>query len=146
MLYRQTIVAFLLSMYGLAAVGMPVHYHTCNGDLKHISLFGDKEVCTGHTEATHSRPACCADGFMADHCSTPEVDQACCQVKSEWHKVDTPVILNDSGDVLPTLADCPGFDRHVPPADVQPVHSETPFLSSPVPDRYLMHCALIFYG
>ena len=46
---KQLFVLSLVMIYSISAVGVPLHYHYCKGDLEHITLLVQKE-CSDHNE------------------------------------------------------------------------------------------------
>ena len=146
---RKATVLLLLTLYSAVAIGVPLHYHYCGGELQHITLFAAKE-CESHDD-THVKVedalVCCQDQEIS-HCNDGVSVPDCCDDETEIlqlnERVAALVFLQDMySDVigvcefneLPTvqLEEEPDYDliRGLPVATVQ---------------TYLEHCSLIFYG
>ncbi len=146
---RKMLVLAMLTVYSASAVGVPLHYHYCKGELQHITLFTQKE-CDSHEkheeEAEKSPFACCLSA-SADHCGMVD-DPDCCDDESDLIQLDDEM----AAAIMPFNVDnefCAatfnpleetsvchhteaGFDAHAPPV--------------PAISLYLAHCSFVFYG
>jgi len=146
---RKISVLVLLTLYSTVAIGVPLHYHYCGGELQHISLFTTKE-CASHDDVhsnTEELRTCC-EGKTVSHCQDGISIPDCCDDKTELLQIDesvTALVLLQSDYVDAVIAcefaelpkiiqkeDATGVAIHV----LQP----KPVLP------YLEHCSLIFYG
>ena len=146
---RKITVLVMLTLYSAVAIGVPLHYHYCGGELQHITLFTAKE-CASHDDSHQKAedPQACCQGKTISHCSDAVSIPDCCDDQTEFLQFDesvtalvflqgnyTDAIIACEFAELPSILqneDAPGETVHVDrPKPVQP---------------YLEHCSLIFYG
>lgn len=143
---RKALVLVIVALYSLSVVGMPLHYHYCKGQLKHVTVFVKLE-CHGEG-TTQDAHTCC--GVQKAHCSTGHSANQCCDDATEWLQEDIPGVsaknvtqdpdqVSDAvtGLVLPAAPTVLG--QHLT------IKADTGPPLSPIP-LFLSHCSLIFYG
>ena len=139
----------LVMIYSVSAVGVPLHYHYCKGDLEHVTLLFQKE-CSDHKEETNrvadSPFACCLKGKMS--CEMTTDDGNCCDDETELLQLDDEVVVQS----MPNLGDVPVQAVELPLTEtleveyteaIQPCANAPPQNGPPV---YLMNCSFVFYG
>lgn len=146
---RKITVLVLLTLYSAVAVGVPLHYHYCEGELQHISFFAPKE-CESH-EDTHEKaaePLACCLGQISSHCNETASVPDCCDDETELLQFDETVtaLVFIQGHYMDAIVACefaelPAVHQKVD-APGDPVHVLRPKPILP----YLEHCSLIFYG
>ncbi len=135
-------------IYSVSAVGVPLHYHYCKGDLEHITLLIQKE-CSDHEEEQQrladSPFACCLKDKMSCEASTEKGD--CCDDQTEFLQMDEDAVqaLGDVKDLvqfyaLPRNVEVSGSDQEM---TVEPRAHSPPDTGPPL---YLLNCSLVFYG
>jgi hypothetical protein len=141
---RKSAVSLLLFLYSLSAIGMPMHFHYCKGELKHVTLFVQKGC---HPEpAPTSDHACCKS--LNSHCDLGDVRDNCCDNSTEWLQDNAPTVcakafvLQDTPDKeLVILSFCDTetiYSDQIARDDTETIHGSDPPL-------YLLHCSLIYY-
>jgi hypothetical protein len=146
---RKTLVMIMLSLYGASAIGVPLHFHYCKGELQHVTIFTQKE-CDAHeqhnSEAARSPMGCCM-GVGSDHCSLAE-NPDCCNDELDLIQLDdeaAAVLLPFSLDVEVCA---PAATVEVQPSVLRNIakgyHANAPPAAGP--KIYLANCSFVFYG
>lgn len=141
---RKSLVAALILLYSATAIGVPLHFHYCRGELKHVSFLLKMECHVPETGTAEH--ACCKT--TKPQCGNGQTLNSCCDDATQWIQDDLPAICAKSDlDQLSGLtamipASVPTIEyalHHILPStdhDFQQVH----------PPLYLLQCAFIFYG
>jgi hypothetical protein len=123
---------------------MPLHFHYCMGELKHVTFLLKVEC---HGEGTvGDLHACC--GVSKSSCSAGHSLNKCCNDSTEWLQDEIPALLQkvDSDTLTDGIEAYPKGGNHVL---ISSVHSElhpgSNLQISPRP-LYLLKCSLIYYG
>ncbi len=146
---RRITVLVLLALYSAVAIGVPLHYHYCEGELQHISIFAPKE-CESHDD-THEKiaePLTCCQGNLPTHCGEAVTIPDCCDDETELLQLDETVtaIVFLQGHYTDAIVACEFAElpavqqKEDAPGDLVQVLRPKPILP------YLEHCSLIFYG
>jgi hypothetical protein len=140
---RKSLVAVLLALYSLSAIGMPLHFHYCKGELKHVTLLVQKG-CHVEEAPVH---ACCKGS--KPHCDATDGQNSCCDDDIHWLQDNEPTVcasalaFQDLSEVQIGISTLPEIDEitkeQVCSADFNPGHGSDPPL-------FLLHCSLIYYG
>jgi len=142
---RGLLVTILISAYGLATIGLPLHFHYCRGQLKHVTMFIRMEC--HEQEGPVSEHACCDARPMI--CEIGHANNHCCQDATKWlHEnipapcAQNPVFKGVNWDLPKPVA----FDSDLQIGDsCVPREKHTALLTNG-PPLYLTQCAFIFYG
>lgn len=144
MLRKVTVMLFVL-LYSMSAVGMPLHYHYCKGQLQHVTLLTKRTCDDTHAKAVS--PFACCLGLDKMVCEADEGD--CCDDESQW-------LSNDEDQLQASLT------KSIADLDLQIVSPEAgwdligssaetevePTANAPPPGgaKYLLYCSFVFYG
>lgn len=142
-MYRKSLVAALMLLYSASAIGIPMHFHYCQGELKHVSFLLKMECHDPGTGQTD--PACCQTS--RSHCASGQTLNSCCDDATQWIQDDLPAIcaksdLDLDGDLFITAM---ASDLSDPYGVIIDTGSDASIRNIGRP-LYLMQCALIFYG
>jgi hypothetical protein len=146
---RKISVLVLLTLYSAVAIGVPLHYHYCGGELQHITLFAPKE-CESH-DVAHKKveePQACCQGKAISHCNDETSGPDCCEDQTELLQLDDRVaalvlLQGKYADaiVVCEFAELPSIQQK------EAVNSDITYVQPPpLVQSYLEHCSLIFYG
>ena len=139
---------FVVFVYSLSVIGMPLHYHYCKGELQHVTAFTQKE-CESHESKKQSPFACCLKSGEK-HCdmALDAEEPDCCSDQSKWVQLDelavaefVKVQLHNYLGLL-NIYHSYTFLREAGASGV-PVERGPPV---PAVARYIYHCSLVFYG
>jgi|GEM_PF-2619113 len=146
---RKLTVLIMLTLYSSVAIGVPLHYHYCAGELQHITLFAPSE-CTSHDD-THKKveePVTCCEVKTVSNCNEADSLPDCCDDQTELLQLDESVtalifLQNKYTDAVVAceFVELPSVLQKED-AQADPIHV---LRSNPVLP-YLEHCSLIFYG
>ena len=139
----------MLTVYSASAIGVPLHYHYCKGELQHITLFTQKE-CDSHEEhekEVEKSPFSCCLANTSDHCGMAD-ESDCCDDESDLIQLDdeaaaisvlpffdaelSSVAVNFDFISIQVDKDVIGYNAHAPPLTG--------------PKIYLANCSFVFYG
>lgn len=142
-MYRKSLVVALVLLYSASAIGVPMHFHYCQGELKHVSFLVKMECDEPGTVSTDH--ACCQTA--KSHCATSQTLNSCCDDATQWLQDDLPAIcaksdLDLNGDLFITALSSDFPDPYAVSVSVVS-DASTRLIPRPL---YLMQCALIFYG
>lgn len=145
---KRLLVIGLVMVYSISAVGVPLHYHYCKGDLEHVTLLVQKE-CSDHDEEpkrlVDSPFACCLKGKMSCESSTEKGD--CCDDQAEFLQLDEDAIqvFVDLTELTQFVTSAEAVDIAVSDREmlVEPCANGPPDYGPPV---YLLNCSFMFYG
>jgi hypothetical protein len=142
-MFRSILVTILISAYGLATIGLPLHFHYCRGELKHVTMF----VRMGCHEQEHQTFAhgCCES---KPQCEPGHLNNHCCQDATKWLHEDNPAVI--AQNLTFNTPGCEMVSAVINP-DLRLSESKSPrqthhVLATTGPPLYLMQCAFIFYG
>jgi len=143
-MFRKSVVAILILLYSASAIGMPLHFHYCRGELKHVTLFLKME-CHEVTSEQIS-PNCCKKAQTL--CESGPSWNNCCDDDTRWIQDNLPAICSKSPDpviIAPATSTLPNLSISDELALAPFNTGLCEFIPLETP-RYLAHCALIFYG
>jgi hypothetical protein len=140
---RRSLVSALILLYSLATIGMPLHFHYCRGELKHVTLLVKLE-CHVPQQAIAGH-ACCKAAMPT--CESKHRLNNCCDDSTQWIQDEIPALCPKHAD----------FEDVSAPTITYPKYDDTERLlniSTPSVDYrsarpqslYLLQCAFIFYG
>jgi hypothetical protein len=142
---KRALISVLVLLYSLTAIGMPLHFHYCKGELQHITLILRMDC---HEQEPVEGQSCCKP--TTAHCPESLAVNACCSDATQWLHEEVPAIC--SANILPeegpdgyAVAHILTIAGHTPSGGSDMIPREP---QSPGPDipLYVAHCALIFYG
>ena len=145
---KQLLVLGLVMIYSVSAVGVPLHFHYCKGDLEHISLLFQKE-CSDHDEESkrigESPFACCLKGKVSCESSNEKGD--CCDDETELLQLDEDAVqpLVDVKSLMAVVA-FPQVTEHAVYGEetvIEPRAHSPPDTGPPI---YVLNCSFVFYG
>lgn len=141
---RKFVVSVLVLLYSASAIGLPLHFHYCGGELKHVTLF--VKMSCHEPEQEQDPHACCKN--KAAQCHAGLTMNSCCDDATEWIQDNVPAVQARALDlVLYPIS----YAVAIPV--LNSLHSEMePGVYSDDADPppglpfYLLACALIYYG
>ena len=142
-------VMVLLSLYSLAAIGVPTHAHYCKGELQHITLYLTKECDTHeHDEAPVVEKTSCCTGTAATHCEA-DIDKQtdCCDDESDLIQFEVDAVML-AGAFTPALIGQEAFDPSAIGIGSFESDCQIPRANAPPEVQthlYLALCSLVFY-
>jgi len=146
-------VLVLLTLYSVVAIGVPLHYHYCEGELQHITLFAAKE-CESHEDAHHDvsdnaeEPTACCQGKSPTHCNEAVSIPDCCDDETELLQLDESVaaLILLQSNYTDAIVACE-FTELPSVSQKEEVRGDPVCVIRPKPvSTWLEHCSLIFYG
>ena len=147
---RKLSVLVLLTVYSATAIGVPLHYHYCEGELQHVT-FIFRKGCDSHDEDAHveESPFACCLGKEVSHCEESAASESdCCDNESDLLQIGDEFVA-----VTNTLAD--DYTALMPVVEVVEMAGEyvqsllaNPANGPPLPaqKKYLTNCSFVFYG
>lgn len=141
---RRSLVTALTLLYSLTAIGMPLHFHYCRGELKHVSVLVKMECHV--PDQTMVGQTCCKS--VKPHCEAKHSLNNCCDDATQWIQDDVPALCAkgfefDDVDALYAVNVVAGHT--VQPQAVQGL-PQVETVSDHSPPLYLLQCSFIFYG
>jgi len=145
---RQLLVLVILTIYSASAIGVPLHYHYCQGELQHVSVFTQVECDSHekHQKEVEKAPEACCISTQSAHCGID--DPECCDDESDLIQLDDEAaaillpfsldveMCSTSAQVVPipaiTSKALLGYNANAPP--------------NAGPKIYLTNCSFVFYG
>lgn len=142
-MYRKSLVAALMLLYSASAIGVPLHFHYCQGELKHVSFLLKMECHDIGSESTGH--ACCQKAQL--HCGSGHTLNSCCDDATQWLQEDISALcakseLDLSGDWSTPTCPC-SLQNICTDSGVSISNGSSESGSNPL---YLIQCAFIFYG
>lgn len=143
---RKSLVAVLILLYSASTIGMPLHFHYCKGELRHVSLL--VKISCHDAEESQEVHACCKTNQAAATCHVSPSMKSCCDDATQWVQDKLPAILAKDLEVeLSPAISAVAIEvsvLFVTTAAQQEVNTEED--PPPGPPIYLRDCSLIYYG
>jgi hypothetical protein len=144
-MFRKSAVVILILLYSASAIGVPLHFHYCRGELKHITFFVKMECHEpGADQAVH---ACC-QGMKAETCSGHTLNN-CCDDATQWIQDNLPAICAKNTEDQTNIAQVAvirldqTFESKAVYTAGKPSEDVKNNIGIPL---YVLQCALIYYG
>jgi hypothetical protein len=142
---RKSLVSTLILLYSASAIGLPLHFHYCRGELKHITLLVKME-CHAQEHDTMDHACCRA---QKSQCDLGIKTQNCCDDATQWIQEDLPALCVEGHDLeFPVIANAAVtssvelFQHLYSGVSIFSV-KENPGTGPPI---YQIQCSLIYYG
>ncbi len=142
MLRSQLIVSALILLYGGSTAGIPVHFHYCKGELKHVKILF-KTGCHDKSDDPEPDAGCC---ISTKACQDPGTNATCCSDATEWNHENEDAVPPPATDLVPALQDVRWSGAIAPAGSGLQVAHAPGEGSANSPPIYILSCALIFYG
>ena len=142
---RRLLVSVLTLLYSAATIGMPLHFHYCRGELKHVSVL--LKLDCHDTEQSEAGHACCKT--PKPHCESKRALNTCCDDSTQWVQ-DEMLALNvksseSETSEIPEVLSCGVSAWSEQAGQNASLRASMDEYVQP-PPLYLLQCSLIFYG
>ena len=147
---RKLSVLVLLTVYSATAIGVPLHYHYCEGELQHVSILF-KKACASHEEDEHTDevPTACCTSKDVSHCEESKgVNNDCCDNESDLVQIGdefvgyTNVLPDDISELIWSASETEVLSTYLEELVSHPTHGPPGVEVK----KYLAHCSFVFYG
>ena len=138
---RKVLVSSLILLYSLSVIGVPLHFHYCRGELKHVSLVVRKG-CQGEDMHKVMARDCCKK-------TKPQCTKGkCCNDATEWAQENIPAVVQKLVFKAPmTLRSAEQVaESHLTEYTYQQPAPRDMEALAESPPLYLLKCSLIYYG
>jgi hypothetical protein len=146
---RRFLVAILVLLYSASAIGVPLHFHYCRGELKHVTLLVKMECHV--PESGMAGHACCQKEYT--QCGNAlQSFNTCCNDATRWLQDHAPAVCpkDHAGDIQTKSGTDDIAVEHriapVPQITISDLLLRTESDTGDKAPRYLRFCALIYYG
>ena len=142
---RKTLVATLTLLYSATAIGMPLHFHYCRGELKHITVLVKMECHVPNP--VKSDHTCCKS--IKPHCEATYALNNCCDDATQWIQDDIPALCLKNSE-FEDISFAQAVDNTLPGlSDLSETNQSAELFKEPSYHKsplYLLQCSLIYYG